>query len=94
MILSMLLGSSYCRHVLANALPGPRDDTECLGSSKSCDVLPSGLPSNGTIAAEVAFMFSEWYKPNAKLEFPKGGSQGIINALCRSACPCSLVSNL
>ena len=48
----------------------------------------AGLPANGTIAAEVAFMFAEWYKPNAKLEFPKGGSQGIINALVRWASTC------
>ena len=47
------------------------------------DAACSGLPANGTIAAEVAFMFAEWYKPNAKLEFPRGGSQSIINALVR-----------
>ena len=35
--------------------------------------LLSGLPANGTLAAEVAFMFNEWYRPNASLEFPKGG---------------------
>eukprot|EP01023_Acetabularia_acetabulum_P064585 TRINITY_DN8388_c0_g1_i2.p1 TRINITY_DN8388_c0_g1~~TRINITY_DN8388_c0_g1_i2.p1 ORF type:complete len:558 (+),score=98.33 TRINITY_DN8388_c0_g1_i2:101-1774(+) len=45
--------------------------------------LLSGLPANGTIAAEVAFMFNEWYKPNATLEFPKGGSQAMVNALVR-----------
>ncbi|KAK9810598.1 hypothetical protein WJX73_003386 [Symbiochloris irregularis] len=45
--------------------------------------LLSGLPANGTIAAEVAFMFAEWYRPGAKLEFPRGGSQGIIKALVR-----------
>ena len=45
-------------------------------------VLP-GLPANGTIAAEVAFMFAEWYRPKAKLEFPRGGSQSIISALVR-----------
>ena len=37
--------------------------------------LLSGLPADGTIAAEVAFMFNEWYKPNSVLEFPRGGSQ-------------------
>lgn len=26
--------------------------------------LLSGLPANGTIAAEVAYMFNEWYRPN------------------------------
>lgn len=43
----------------------------------------TGLPADGTIAAEVAFMFNEWYKPAACLEFPRGGSQAIVNALVR-----------
>lgn len=43
--------------------------------------LLSGLPANGTIAAEVAVMFNEWYRPNAVLEFPKGGGQALVNAL-------------
>ena len=46
--------------------------------------LLSGLPANGTIAAEVAFMFNEWYRPGSALEFPRGGSQAMVNALVRS----------
>ena len=45
--------------------------------------LLSGLPADGTIAAEVAFMFNEWYRPNSSLEFPRGGSQAMVNALVR-----------
>ncbi len=45
--------------------------------------LLSGLPADGTIAAEVAFMFQEWYKPASKLEFPRGGSQAMVQALVR-----------
>nr|ATQ36019.1 prolycopene isomerase [Proteomonas sulcata] len=45
--------------------------------------LLSGLPADGTIAAEVAFMFAEWYRPGVQLDYPKGGSEGIINALVR-----------
>ena len=45
--------------------------------------LLSGLPADGTIAAEVAFMFNAWYKPNSCLEFPKGGSQALVDALAR-----------
>jgi len=45
--------------------------------------LLSGLPANGTIAAEVAFMFNEWYRPNSSLDFPRGGSQAMVNALVR-----------
>lgn len=48
-------------------------------------VVDAGLPADGTIAAEVAFMFNEWYKPDACLEFPRGGSQAIVQALIRCA---------
>lgn len=37
--------------------------------------LLSGLPADGTITAEVAFMFAEWYRPGVKLDYPKGGSE-------------------
>ncbi|UPR04471.1 FAD/NAD(P)-binding domain-containing protein [Chloropicon primus] len=43
--------------------------------------LLSGLDASGTIAAEVAFMFNEWYQPNCELDFPVGGSQGMVDAL-------------
>ena len=44
-------------------------------------------------------MFNEWYKPDACLEFPRGGSQAIVNALVRCAgppCthPCSAAGSL
>jgi len=45
--------------------------------------LLSGMPASGTIAAEVAFMFNEWYKPDSFLEFPRGGSQGMVDGLVR-----------
>nr|QIW94442.1 carotene synthesis related protein [Dunaliella salina] len=45
--------------------------------------LLSGLPANGTIAAEIAYMFNEWYRPNCSLEFPMGGSQAMVSALVR-----------
>lgn len=43
----------------------------------------SGLPANGTSAAEMAFMFAEWYRPNVVLDYPVGGSEAIVNALVR-----------
>jgi phytoene dehydrogenase-like protein len=43
--------------------------------------LLSGLDSEGTITAEVAFMLQEWTNPQATLEFPKGGSQALADAL-------------
>ncbi|MEO1400921.1 MAG: NAD(P)/FAD-dependent oxidoreductase [Cyanobacteria bacterium J06635_1] len=45
--------------------------------------LLSGLPAQGTIAAEVAFMFADWYRPGVKLDYPKGGSAALVNAIVR-----------
>ncbi|MCL2926983.1 MAG: NAD(P)/FAD-dependent oxidoreductase [Trichodesmium sp. St19_bin2] len=45
--------------------------------------LLSGLPANGTSAAEVAFMFAEWYRPGVVLDYPIGGSGAIVDALVR-----------
>ena len=40
-------------------------------------------------------MFNEWYKPDACLEFPRGGSQAIVNALVRCAGPaCTHLCNV
>lgn len=46
--------------------------------------LLSGLPANGTVGAVMAFMFAEWYKPEVQLDYPKGGSGAIAEALVRS----------
>ena len=43
----------------------------------------SGLPADGTSAAEMAFMFAEWYRPGVVLDYPVGGSEAIVNALVR-----------
>ncbi|QSJ16146.1 NAD(P)/FAD-dependent oxidoreductase [Nostoc sp. UHCC 0702] len=43
--------------------------------------LLSGLPADGTNAAEVAFMFADWYKPGVVLDYPVGGSGALVNAL-------------
>ncbi len=45
--------------------------------------LLSGLPASGTVGAEMAFMFAEWYKPGVKLDYPLGGSGAIVDALVR-----------
>lgn len=45
--------------------------------------LLSGLPADGTNAAEVAFMFADWYRPGVKLDYPVGGGGGLVNALGR-----------
>jgi carotene isomerase len=43
--------------------------------------LLSGLPAAGTSAAEVAFMFADWYRPGVKLDYPIGGSGALVDAL-------------
>lgn len=43
----------------------------------------SGLPAHSTSAAEMAFMFAEWYRPHVTLDYPAGGSGEIIRALVR-----------
>ncbi len=45
--------------------------------------LLSGLPASDTSAAEMAFMFADWYRPNVKLDYPVGGSGAIVDALVR-----------
>ncbi|KAL3679159.1 hypothetical protein R1sor_022115 [Riccia sorocarpa] len=45
--------------------------------------LLSGLKADATLAAEVVYMFGEWYKPGCMLEYPVGGTAAIVNALVR-----------
>lgn len=45
--------------------------------------LLSGLPASGTVGAEMAFMFAEWYQPGVVLDYPVGGSGAIAEALIR-----------
>jgi len=45
--------------------------------------LLQGLPANGTLTAVMAFMVEEFYKPDAVMDFPKGGSGAMADALAR-----------
>jgi carotene isomerase len=45
--------------------------------------LLSGLPAHSTSAAEVAFMFADWYRPGVVLDYPLGGSGALVDALVR-----------
>jgi len=45
--------------------------------------LLSGATAEGTAAAEIGFMFDDWYRPNACLEYPVGGSGAVVEALAR-----------
>jgi phytoene dehydrogenase-like protein len=45
--------------------------------------LLQGLPSGGTMNAVMAYMLADWYRPGVTLDFPKGGSGSIVDALVR-----------
>jgi phytoene dehydrogenase-like protein len=45
--------------------------------------LLSGLPAGETSAAEMAFMFADWYRPEVVLDYPLGGSAALVDALVR-----------
>ena len=45
--------------------------------------LLQGLPDYGTSSAVMAYMVEDLFKPNGVLDFPKGGSSAIIDALER-----------
>lgn len=57
--------------------------------------LLQGLPADGTMNAVIAYMLADWYRPGVTLDFPKGGSGAIAEALIRGvvkhdACSVSL----
>mmetsp|Transcript_17261 Transcript_17261/g.47200 ORF Transcript_17261/g.47200 Transcript_17261/m.47200 type:complete len:595 (-) Transcript_17261:45-1829(-) len=45
--------------------------------------LLQGLPAAGTMNAVIAYMLADWYRPGVTLDFPKGGSGAIVEALVR-----------
>jgi phytoene dehydrogenase-like protein len=45
--------------------------------------LLQGLPASGTMNAVMAYMLADWYRPGVVLDFPKGGSSSIVDALVR-----------
>jgi phytoene dehydrogenase-like protein len=45
--------------------------------------LLSGFPADKTSAAEMAFMFADWYRSDVVLDYPIGGSAALVEALVR-----------
>lgn len=45
--------------------------------------LISGMPMADTNAAAMATLFGEWFDPEACLDFPRGGSAAVVEALVR-----------
>lgn len=46
--------------------------------------LLQGLPAAGTMNAVMAYMLADWYRPGVTLDYPKGGSGSIVDALVRA----------
>ncbi|MBP0019927.1 MAG: NAD(P)/FAD-dependent oxidoreductase [Cyanobacteria bacterium SBLK] len=67
----------------AGILEGAVSDRFLLNWLDLLCFLLSGLPAKGTSAAEMAFMFAEWYRPEVVLDYPMGGSGAIVDALVR-----------
>ena len=45
--------------------------------------LLQGLPAKGCMNAVIGFMLQDWYREGVCLDFPRGGSGGIVAALVR-----------
>jgi len=45
--------------------------------------LLQGLPASGTLNTVMAYMLADWYRPGVCLDYPKGGSGAIVDALVR-----------
>ena len=45
--------------------------------------LISGLPMDQTSSAAMATLFGEWFEPDARLDYPVGGSPAVVAALVR-----------
>jgi phytoene dehydrogenase-like protein len=46
--------------------------------------LLQGLPASGTLNTVMAYMLADWYRPGVTLDFPRGGSGAIVDALVRA----------
>lgn len=46
--------------------------------------LLQGLPAAGTMNAVMAYMLADWYRPGVTLDYPKGGSGAMVDALVRA----------
>lgn len=45
--------------------------------------LLQGMPAESTMNAVMAYMLADWYRPGVVLDYPKGGSGAIVDALVR-----------
>nr|ATQ36030.1 prolycopene isomerase-like3 [Desmarestia viridis] len=45
--------------------------------------LLQGMPSSGTTTAVMAYMIADWCRPGVMLDYPKGGTEALVDALVR-----------
>jgi phytoene dehydrogenase-like protein len=45
--------------------------------------LLQGLPAGGAMNAVIGYMLADWYRPGVTLDYPRGGSGAIVDALVR-----------
>ena len=45
--------------------------------------LLQGLPARGTLNTVMSYMLADWYRPGVTLDYPRGGSGAIVDALVR-----------
>ena len=43
----------------------------------------SGLPSDGTVAAAMVYMLADLHRDGARMDYPRGGSGAVVDALVR-----------
>lgn len=87
----------YPREVLATLSQGKQLTTPFVDIMKEVNIqdefiknwlnmlcfLLQGLPATGTLNTVMAYMLADWYRPGVVLDYPKGGSGAIVDALVR-----------
>ena len=57
--------------------------TQCARADARRALAAQGLPADGTLTAVMAYMVEDFYREGAVMDFPRGGSAGIVDALAR-----------
>ena len=77
---AVLFGEHALPCILCTGHLRSRARAQCLAVSAPCQACSLQWL---LATVQVAFMFNEWYKPRSVLEFPRGGSQAMVDALAR-----------
>ena len=80
-LLKHIKSFKYLKGTFGNLVDNNLDDKFLRNWVDLLCFLISGLTKDETNAAAMATLFDDWFKPNAYLEYPKGGSESIVKAL-------------